>query len=993
MNAITPCPPSPNPPVVLPLPSGIPELVGRTEELQRLIAVTQAQNGCLVQLVTGMPGVGKKELALRAARMLSVGYGESQNCRYLDLRGDDKETAVSVCDALEALLLDRGTDPWHIPPDESHRQQRWQRETEKQGILLVLDNASGVEQVTPLLPSSRNCLVIVTSRFRLKGLSVKEGPVRLHPLTSDEALDMFRMLSTPPGTRPREFSAADESTVRELVRYCGHLPRYIAVLARTLTDHPTWTVRDLKTRYRSTVTKDGEFAEGAAFHVAYEGLSSDGARSFFRHLALNVGADIDVYASAALEGISYEKATEHIDLLYEGHLVEEHKARYRLNPLVREAMEAQLKREDGEAECRMRTARLLDYYQYTAEQADRLFSPHVRHRLSVPLPVPAAVPDLVTAADAQDWLREERSNLFFCAEHAARTPGEELRVMHLSESLAGFLDRRGPWQQGIRLHAQAETAAALPGHELEQAKALIRGALLRTRLSPSMSEYGLAFDHLEKAIGLCRIAEQRAGANTEPVWRAQAAAYFLQGRVSLRRDDKQTEKLLRQALQIYQDLGDPLGAAGPQRELSVLLRATDIQTAKQLAQEARDTYRTEGYRLGEAQALVAQGLIALFRGDVKDSADLFEESLEIYSCEEEHVGEANTLINLAAAQRRLGHYEQAGETAQKARGVFEGIGVPQGVANAKLAVGEVFRVTGKLREAATICQGAVDSYRGLGDTLGQAGALDSLGVVLRLVGEYDKAAETLEKARALHEGRSRPFGEAETQCHLGVVKRLMGDYDEAEELLTAAHGLFETTGYRHGEANALQQLGAVRRLKAAETGDTEGFQESGQLLAKALSIFCEIENPLGQANAISGLGLLDGHLGHHKSGETQLRDALGRYQALKDDLGEAEALNNLAWLKENSGSPFDALPMYEQAGLKARAVDSPLETGRALLGAGRCKRVLGRRTAYGDLSQAWNILDGIRAAQRHEAAEELALLWNESNRTRRLWNWLRWRWR
>ncbi len=57
----------------------------------------------------------------------------------------------------------------------------------------------------------------------------------------------------------------------------------------------------------------------------------------FRRLALHGGADIDVYAAAALDGADVGSARTRLEALYDRHLIAEHAAgRYRLHDLMRE---------------------------------------------------------------------------------------------------------------------------------------------------------------------------------------------------------------------------------------------------------------------------------------------------------------------------------------------------------------------------------------------------------------------------------------------------------------------------------------------------------------------------------------------------------------------------------------------------------------------------------------------------------------------------------
>jgi hypothetical protein len=60
-------------------------------------------------------------------------------------------------------------------------------------MLIVADNARDADQVRPLLPGCGGCLVLVTSRSQLAGLTAVNGahPIALDLLTAAEAGDLL----------------------------------------------------------------------------------------------------------------------------------------------------------------------------------------------------------------------------------------------------------------------------------------------------------------------------------------------------------------------------------------------------------------------------------------------------------------------------------------------------------------------------------------------------------------------------------------------------------------------------------------------------------------------------------------------------------------------------------------------------------------------------------------------------------------------------------
>jgi hypothetical protein len=114
-------------------------------------------------------------------------------------------------------------------------------------MLIVLDNAADVDQVRPLLPGGRGCLVVVTSRSRLTGLVAEYGaqPLELELLTNAEA---YQLLSRYLGT---DRVAADLEATERVIEYCARLPIALAVAAAQAAVQPSLTLASLASQFAS----------------------------------------------------------------------------------------------------------------------------------------------------------------------------------------------------------------------------------------------------------------------------------------------------------------------------------------------------------------------------------------------------------------------------------------------------------------------------------------------------------------------------------------------------------------------------------------------------------------------------------------------------------------------------------------------------------------------------------------------------------------------
>ena len=157
-------------------------------------------------------------------------------------------------------------------------------------MLLVLDDATGHEQVRPLLPGTAGSLVLITSRRRLTALE-DAAVISLDTLPPDEATQLLARLAARPDVAP------GDSAVAEITRLCGYLPLAIGMLARQLHHHPAWTPAGLAAelaaaRDRLELMQAENLSVAAAFDLSYQDLTA-GQRRLFRLLGLHPGPDID----------------------------------------------------------------------------------------------------------------------------------------------------------------------------------------------------------------------------------------------------------------------------------------------------------------------------------------------------------------------------------------------------------------------------------------------------------------------------------------------------------------------------------------------------------------------------------------------------------------------------------------------------------------------------------------------------------------------------
>jgi DNA-binding winged helix-turn-helix (wHTH) protein len=180
---------------VLPLaPAGF---IGRSyelAELDALLAGEEHDTAVVISAVSGTAGVGKTALAVHWAHLARDRFPDGQ--LYINLRGYDPDQPVHPADALAQFLTSLGIRGPDVPLDLDERAARYRTATAGRRMLIVLDNASSVEQVRPLLPGNPSCAVVVTSRDSLAGLVAINGARRvdLDLLPTADAIALLRRL-------------------------------------------------------------------------------------------------------------------------------------------------------------------------------------------------------------------------------------------------------------------------------------------------------------------------------------------------------------------------------------------------------------------------------------------------------------------------------------------------------------------------------------------------------------------------------------------------------------------------------------------------------------------------------------------------------------------------------------------------------------------------------------------------------------------------------
>jgi DNA-binding SARP family transcriptional activator len=311
------------------LPPELPLFVGRTATMATVRQLvgnpSRVKHAPRILAFDGMPGIGKTALAIRVAHELAAGYPDGQ--LYLNLSGFRANSRmVTVEEALRDLISGLGAAPQDIPVSRQAMAGLYRTLLHDRRVLVVLDDARDADQLTDLLPSSRDCLALVTSRRRMTALRTSAG-ADLVPVPLPDREEARALLLEHLGGRPGVVAPVLDALIDE----CGRLPLALAVAGA----HAAASVDPLR------VETLGEFrhvvSAGArdAFYGSYRWLSSAAAR-LFRLLFLGSGSEVTVPEVAARAAMPAKEARALLDELHHvGLLQQRHPGRYGWHCLVR----------------------------------------------------------------------------------------------------------------------------------------------------------------------------------------------------------------------------------------------------------------------------------------------------------------------------------------------------------------------------------------------------------------------------------------------------------------------------------------------------------------------------------------------------------------------------------------------------------------------------------------------------------------------------------
>ncbi|MGV9393338.1 BTAD domain-containing putative transcriptional regulator [Streptomyces olivaceus] len=303
------------------------DFTGRESDVDALVSFL-AQAGrrpMTVAAISGMGGVGKTALAMHAAHAARPCFPDGQ--LYVDLSQTEPH------DALARLLRDLGAEEWEIPTSLTERAALYRSLLADRRVLVLLDDARDAGQISPLIPGTKGCATLITSRARIADLPGTHL-IDLEILSRQQGLALFTEIV---GVQRVE---REPDAAHRVVAACGLLPLAIRIAASRLAARRNWTVARLAERLadensRLDELQAGDLAIRPALARSHARLTPEGDRAL-HILGAHTDTDLSLLAAAAL--LDHDPDTTE-DLLEElvdaGLLTALGPGQYRLHSLVR----------------------------------------------------------------------------------------------------------------------------------------------------------------------------------------------------------------------------------------------------------------------------------------------------------------------------------------------------------------------------------------------------------------------------------------------------------------------------------------------------------------------------------------------------------------------------------------------------------------------------------------------------------------------------------
>jgi DNA-binding SARP family transcriptional activator/tetratricopeptide (TPR) repeat protein len=708
------------------LPADIVDFTGRDTLVAEVEAALDGADTAAVRVVviTGKAGIGKTALAVHVAHRLARGrFADGQ--LYCNLAGT-QHRPVPAADVLGRFLRALGLPGSAIPEELEERAEVYRSLLAGRQMLVVLDDAAVVREVTPLLPGSASCAVIVTSRLRLTEIpGAKLLDVDL--LAPDKAMELLGNVLGP------QRLAGESTAAMALVRMVGGLPLALRIVAARLAARPHWSLAAMVGRLADERRRLDELSHGdlmmrASLRLTYEGLEPRDALLFRLLGILNEGS-FPTWVAAALLDDEPVVVVAQLERLVDMQLLDvtgpdlDGEPRYALHAIIRLFAREELAARESDTGRRDALERVLGGWLALAEQArsDLYGTDTAVLQGDARRWRPKGAEADLLSGDPMRWFEAECANLVAAVGQAADDGFDELC-----------------WDLAVCL--------------------------------VTLFELGGYVDDLERTHQRAIDAVRRSGNR-----RGEAALLCSLGSLHLfRRRASSARAVLEPALRMFEELGDVRGLAMTRRNLGLI---SYIQGHKDDAvvvyTAALDGFREVGDILNQAYVLSKLAQISSDRGDYHRATDQLSVALDMCRDVGGRRVETMVLYRLGENLMRQHKYEEADLVLGTVLDLVRGQGDLEGEGIVLVALGKVRFRLGRHADARQLLRGSIAVRERIMDHVGAARVRLDLAPMLAEQGDQSGAIELATHAAST-------FGERKVGALEVEARRVLATLTEAE---------------------------------------------------------------------------------------------------------------------------------------------------------------------------------------------------------------------
>ncbi len=732
-----------------------PGFVGRSDDINALMELYSSGASCL--LLHGQGGVGKTALAEEFAGKIKNDFD-----RYYEIALGGDEQPLPAERVLYEVLL-KFNPELNVDTSFEEMQKVYADIAAKQNILLLLDNATKVEQIVALR-NDRACLV-VTSRDALTAPG--SASRRVDQMSLEDARKL--LFANCPEERW-------EGRANDIAALAGYLPMAMLPLAGVLAANPRMTADRLYAVYSDfqKLRKESDpnrpyLTIEASLDLSYAAVGALGLDEKWRALSVFPG-DFEERAAAAVWGESLPDGVSAgvnsaLDRLVVKNLLEfsPETKRMWLHDLTRSYLGSTLADEER--------------FEFSRRHAEH-FALLLRE---IQNPGSRDEYDRGLKVLDNDW-----HNIIFGQEWALGSDDS------LTDDYSGFANE----YKLLRLHPQqflswcdyGVKAAKRLGNLLSEGNHLGNLGVAYD----SLGEYQKAIEYYEAALKISReIGDRRGEENSlgnlgnayESLGEYQKAIEYHEAALKISRgiDDRLGE-------------GNTLGNLG-----NAYYSLGEYQKAIEYHEAALKISREIGDRLGEGNRIGNLGIAYNSLGEYQKAIGYHEAALKISREIGDRRGEGNSLGNLGNTYYSLGEYQKAIEYHEAALKISREIGDRLGEGNRIGNLGIAYNSLGEYQKAIEYQEAALKISREIGDRRGEGSDLGNLGNAYDSLGEYQKAIEYQEAALKISREIGDRLGEGNCLGNLGIAYNSLGDKSKACDHWRQALAIFEKLGVPQAE--------------------------------------------------------------------------------------------------------------------------------------------------------------------------------------------------